>query len=65
MSDLTHKGVLSPRNGAISQFVLDRFDYGELDLCETMFPELSGAICSEKYGENWLERAVFEDEGGY
>jgi hypothetical protein len=64
MTDLSYKGVLSPRNGAISKFVLDRIEYGELDLCETMFPALVGAICSEEYGENWLERAVFEDEGG-
>ena len=65
MSDLSHKGVLHPKNGAISQFVLDGIEYGELDLCETMFPELSGDICREEYGENWLERTVFEDEGGY
>ena len=64
MSDLSHKGVLSPRNGAISQFVLDRIEYGELDLCETTFPALVGDICREEYGENWLERAVFDNEGG-
>ncbi len=65
MSDLSHKGDLSPKISVISKFVLNSIEYGELDLCETMFPELSGDICREEYGENWLERTVFEDEGGY
>ena len=64
MSDLLHKGVLSPKNGAISQFVLDRFEYGELDLWETHFLDIVGDTCREKYGENWRERIVFENEGG-
>ena len=64
MSDLSHKGVLHPKNGAISQFVLDRIEYGELDLCETMSQQLLDDACRELLGENWREIAVFEDEGG-
>ena len=64
MSDLSYKGVLSPGNGAISQFVLDRYEYGELDLCETMSPQLLEDTCRDMLGENWRERIVFENEGG-
>ena len=64
MSDLTHKGVLSPKTSAICQFELDRIEYGELDLCETMSPQLLEDTCRERFGENWREVIVFEDEGG-
>ena len=64
MSNLSHKGVLSPKNGAISQYELDGIEYGELDLCETMSHELLDDACRDILGENWREMIVFEDEGG-
>ena len=64
MSDLSHKGVLSPKNGAISQYELDGIEYGELDPCETMSPQLLEDTCRDMLGENWRERIVFENEGG-
>ena len=64
MSDLSNKGVLHPKNGAISQFELDGIEYGEVDICETMSNELLGDTCRDMLGENWREMIVFEDEGG-
>lgn len=64
MSDLSHKGVLHPNNGAISQFVLDGVEYGEADICETMSHDLLGDTCRELFGENWREVIVFANEGG-
>ena len=64
MSNLSHKGVLSPKNGAISQFVLDGIEYGEADICETMSHDLLDDTCRELFGENWREMITFEDEGG-
>jgi hypothetical protein len=64
MSDLSHKGVLHPNNGAISQFVLDGIEYGEADICETMAHDLLDDTCRELFGQNWREITVFEYEGG-
>lgn len=62
MPDLPHKGKLSPRNGAICHFALDKIEYGELYLCETMFLELVGDACRELHGKNWRDIITF-DEG--
>ena len=62
MPELSHKGKLSSRNGSICQFELDRIEYGELYLCETMFLELVGNACRELLGKNWRDITTF-DEG--
>lgn len=64
MSYVSQKGNVSPRNGAICQFVLDRIEYGDLDICETMFPRLLGDACRTLLGENWRQMVTFDGEGG-
>lgn len=59
MPDLSHKGIVSPRDSANCHFVLDRIEYGDLDLCETMFPELVADTCRELLGENWRQMITF------
>lgn len=64
MSYVPQKGIVPPRNSAICQFVLDRIEYGDLDICETMFPHLLGDACRTLLGENWRQMITFDGEGG-
>jgi len=64
MSHVSQKGTVPPRNSAICQFQLDRIEYGELDLCQTMFPQLVTYACRELLGENWGRMIAFDEEGG-
>jgi hypothetical protein len=64
MSHVSQKGTVPPRNSAICQFQLDRIEYGELDICQTMFPQLVAEACRELLGENWRQIITFDDEWG-